>query len=112
MRQPGNEFRVDPYKAQGSQEIPAAVLPPTFQKDHQKWAFNTQIARQHNFCGKICVNFSGLGGIQQKEQACLESCIAKYNQAFGSFIEEKNHFLSSLSDLALRGEDKYVARDI
>lgn len=113
MRQPGNEFKIDPFKAIGTEAIPAPQINGTaFQKDHEKWATNTAIARQHGFCGNLCVNFKGLGGLQKDEEACINSCFKKYSSAFHTFQEEKQHFLGSLSELALRGEDKYVAREI
>lgn len=57
MRQPGSEHNIDPYKAIGTVEIPVPLLQGSFLKDHQNWAKNTQIARQHKFCANLCVNF-------------------------------------------------------
>ena len=78
MRQPGNEFKIDPFKAIGTIEIPAPVIPAHFQKDHERWAIDTILARQHKFCANICVNFKGLGGLQKIEQSCLDTCFSKY----------------------------------
>lgn len=112
MRQPGNEFKVDPFKVIATEEIPAPVLSGQILKDHQHWAANTVLARQHKFCANVCLNFKKAGGIQKDEEACLDSCFTKYSQALGYFQQEKNHFMSSLADIALRGEDKYHSRDI
>ena len=35
MRQPGNEFKIDPFKAIGTVEMPNPVLQGTFLKDHE-----------------------------------------------------------------------------
>ena len=78
MRQPGNEFKIDPFQAIGSEEIPALAMSGAFQADHQHWATNTAIVRQHKFCANICVNFKGLGGLQKIEQSCLDTCFSKY----------------------------------
>jgi hypothetical protein len=37
MRQPGNEFKIDPYQAIGTVEIPAPTIPASFQADHRRW---------------------------------------------------------------------------
>lgn len=113
MRQPGNEFKIDPFKAIGTESVPAPqILGTAFQKDHEKWATNAALARQHAFCANLCVNFKAAGGLQKEEEACVNNCFSKYANAFGAFQEEKKHFLASLSELALRGEDKYAAREI
>ena len=57
MRQPGNEFKIDPFKAIGTVEMPSPVLQGTFLKDHEHWQNNTSISRQHKFCASLCVNF-------------------------------------------------------
>ena len=112
MRQPSNENKIDPFKPIGTEAIPSPALSPAFQQDHKRWANNTAITRQHKFCASLCVNFKGLGGIQANEASCMNTCFSKYGQAFVQFGEEKQHFLGSLADLALRGEDKYAAKDI
>jgi hypothetical protein len=50
--------------------------------------------------------------VQASEQACIESCFAKYQQAFERFQSEKDLFQASIADLTARGEDKYAAREI
>lgn len=112
MRQPGNEFKIDPFKAVGTVEVPAPVIPSGFQEDHKRWVVSTALARQHKFCANVCLNFTAAGGVQASEQACLQSCFTKYSQAFDRFQEEKTHFFASLADLTARGEDKYAAREI
>ena len=88
------------------------MLSPAFQKDHQRWALNAASARQHTFCAGLCVNFKAAGGLQKEEQACMNSCFSKFSSALSIFNEEKTHYMNSLADLALRGEDKYAARHI
>jgi hypothetical protein len=67
MRQPGSEFKQDPFQAVSTQEMPLPKLPPSFEKDHSRWANNTLLARQHNFCGKQCVSFLTPGKITKDE---------------------------------------------
>lgn len=112
MRQPGNEFRVDPYKAIGTEAIPVPELPPSFAKDHQRWANNAYIARQHNFCAKQCVSFLVPGSLQKEEETCLQTCFKKYSSAMNSLLDEKNLFVAQIEDLTARGQDKYAARGI
>lgn len=112
MRQPGNEFKIDPFKAIGTEEMPAPVLSGQFAKDHAHWVSNTSIARQHKFCATLCVNFKAAGGLGKDEQACMDTCFSKFGAAFSAFQEEKQHYLSSLADVALRGEDRYASREI
>lgn len=112
MKQPAGEFKIDPHQPIGTEEMPTLELPSTFLKDHEKWATNTALARQHKFCSTLCVNFKTGSAISQTETACLNNCFNKYVNAFGSFQQEKQQFLASLSELQLRGEDRYLARDI
>lgn len=112
MRQPGNEFKADPFQAIGTAIIPAPQLPASFEKDHSRWANNGFLARQHNFCGKQCVSFLTPGNIQKDEEACLQTCFKKFSSAMKTLQEEKNQFIGALEELALRGEDKYVSRGI
>ena len=114
MRQPGNEFKIDPYKAIGTVEMPNPILQGTFAKDHEHWQNNTSIARQHRFCGNLCVNFKvgGASGLGKDEQSCIESCFSKYGSAFNFMQQEKSHFLGSLSETVKFGGDKYAERAI
>ena len=113
MRQPGNEFKIDPTKAIGTIEMPAPVLQGTFQKDHQHWQTNTSISRQHRFCGNLCVNFK-VGGtaLGKDEQSCIESCFSKYGTAFNFFQQEKSHFMTSMNETVKFGGDVYAQRSI
>ena len=111
MRQPGNEFKIDPFQAIGTAEIPAPTLPASLLKDHQRWATNAFLARQHGFCGKVCVSLSA-ATLSKDEESCLHTCFSKYSVAMNTLQEEKAHFASTLEDLALRGEDKFAARGI
>ena len=112
MRQPGSEFNIDPFKAVGTAEMPAPVLQGSFLKDHQNWARNTAIARQHKFCANLCVNFKNGSSLAPEEGSCIETCFNKYGQAFSFFQQEKSHFLDTMKDLTLKGEDIYAARAI
>ena len=67
MRQPGSDLNIDPFKAIGTVEIPAPKLEGGFLKDHQNWASNTAIARQHRFCANLCVNFKSGSAIADVE---------------------------------------------
>ena len=96
MRQPGNEFKIDPFKAIGTIEIPAPVIPAHFQKDHERWAIDTILARQHKFCANLCVNFTSTDGINESEKACFKTCSSKFSTAFKTFGEEQDHFFKSL----------------
>ncbi len=63
MRQPGNEFKIDPFKTIGTSEIQAPVIGGAFARDHQNWLSNQLIVRQHKFCANLCVNFTADGGL-------------------------------------------------
>jgi hypothetical protein len=112
MRQPGNEFKIDPFKAIGTVEMPAPILEGTFQKDHQHWQNNTSIARQHKFCAALCVNFKAGSGIGKEEQSCVETCFSKYGQAFNFLQQEKNHLVNNLNETVRLGGDIYASRSI
>lgn len=112
MRQPGTEFNIDPFKAVGTAEVPAPVLEGAFLKDHQNWARNTAIARQHKFCANLCVNFKSGAALAEEESKCIETCFNKYGQAFSFFQQEKNHFFDLMKDHSLRGENIYDSRSI
>ena len=89
MRQPGNEFKIDPFKAISTEEIPAPIISGAFAKDHQRWITNAALSSQHKFCANMCVNFKSAGGLQKEEQSCIETCFSKYGAAFSAFQEEK-----------------------
>jgi hypothetical protein len=65
MRQPGTEFNIDPYKVIGTAPIPAPEIPASFEKDHQKWQFNTAVSKQHKYCANLCVNFKSGSSLSQ-----------------------------------------------
>ena len=112
MRQPGSDLNIDPFKAIGTVEIPSPKLEGAFLKDHQNWANNTAIARQHKYCASLCVNFKSGSALDAEEGRCIETCFNKYGQAFSFFQQEKNHYMSTLKEHTLRGEDIYDARSI
>ena len=112
MRQPGTEFNIDPFAPRQVQDVPVPTIPAHFQDDHKRWLTNTAQSHKHKFCGNVCVNFTQTGGIKAEEKACIETCFAKYNQAFASFQDEKSHFLNALADVAAKGQDRYLSRDI
>ena len=112
MRQPGTEFNIDPFATRQVVEVPVPEIPAHFQADHKRWLTNTALSHQHKFCGNVCVNFTAAGGVQAEEKACIETCFSKYNQAFKSFQSEKDHFLSALAEVASKGQDRYLSRDI
>ncbi len=112
MRQPGSEHNIDPFKAIGTAEMPVPVLEGQFLSDHQNWARNTAIARQHKFCANLCVNFKSGSALATEEGSCIETCFNKYGQAFSFFNQEKSHFLATLKEHTLRGENIYDARSI
>lgn len=85
MRQPGNEFRQDPYKSDPVFSMTDFSVPASFQKDHQKWGNNATVARQHKFCANLCVNFKSGTEISSSEQNCMNTCFSKYSQALGFF---------------------------
>ena len=112
MRQPGSEHNIDPFKAIGTAEMPVPVLEGQFLSDHQNWARNTAIARQHKFCANLCVNFKSGSALATEEGSCIESCFNKYGQAVSFYNPEKSHFLATLKEHTLRGENIYDARSI
>ena len=112
MRQPGTEFNVDPYKAFSMEGVPVPELSSDLQKKHHKWSQNALIFKAHKFCGALCMNFKSGKEVSNDEGACMNTCLSKYNQAYESYLQEKQIFFSALDDVMARGQDKYDARNI
>lgn len=93
MRQPGQDFNIDPFQPIKLDEVEAPVLPPTFMKDHERWLHNTALTKSYKFCGGLCINFKTGSSIAANEEACMKTCINKYQSAYTSFQKEKTLFL-------------------
>ena len=91
MKQITDEYRQDPTKAIGLEEIAVPVIPASFKPVHDRWVNNTSVSRQHAFCAKLCLNFK-VATMDSSESNCMDSCFSKYAAAFDALIVEKNRF--------------------
>jgi len=83
--------------------VPSPNLSPDQQKKHQKWSQNALIFKAHKFCGALCMNFKQGKEVSQDEGACMNTCLSKYNQAYASYMNEKQIFFTALEDVMAKG---------
>ncbi|CDW81794.1 UNKNOWN [Stylonychia lemnae] len=112
MRQPGQEFRVDPSKSTVFEVGTLPQLPWEVQQESERYLSNNSIMKQHKFCANLCINFKTGSELLREEQNCMQTCFSKYQSAMDSYYNERNIFQSQLADLKARGLDVYEARDI
>ena len=70
MRQPINDFHVDPFRPIGTQYIPKPDANSSVMLNHKNWCFNTMVHKSHGFCGKKCLDLS-TAKVSDQEDTCL-----------------------------------------
>ena len=111
MRQPTNDFRIDPFQSITGKAIAAPKMTPEMSAHHAKFNANQVIYSAYNFCGKACLNL-GAAKMSDAEQVCLDGCKASYMSSLKLLNAEEGKFNGLLKDIQLNGGDIYEARDI
>ena len=58
MRQPLNDFRVDPFKPHTSAEIELPQLSDKLLAHKKKYTYNLAVFSSHKFCSKTCFDLN------------------------------------------------------
>lgn len=111
MRQPGDDFRIDPFKVETPTAIPGANLDGALAAKYSQFQHNTLNTIMFKFCGNKCYNL-GVGAVGDSEAVCMTQCTAKFGQAMSAFESEKQSLKATLADIKLTGGNVYEARDI
>ena len=111
MRQPGDDFRIDPFKVITPTAIPGADIDGTLASRYGHFKHNTLNSVMFKFCSGKCYNLSS-GSVDDVEATCMSQCTTKFGQAMSAFESEKSSIKATLAEIKTTGGSVYEARDI
>ena len=111
MRQPGDDFRIDPFKVITPTVIPGANIEGQLASQYGHYKHNTLNTIMMKYCSGKCYNLSS-SAVDNSEAACMSQCSTKFGQAMMAFESEKNSIKATLAEIKQTGGNVYEARDI
>ena len=111
MRQPGDDFRVNPFEAIRPKPVGNADVEGALANQFSHIKNNTYNSLMLKYCGGKCYNLGG-SSVNNEEGECMNQCQSKYSQAMSSFEAEKKNIQSIIGQIKSTGGNVYDARDI
>ena len=108
MRQIGDEYRVDPFKAIGTAAVESGNYSKYLEQEHATHSKNTFNKRAHQFCTNKVVDLNS-PSFSKAEAAAFTNCVNQYAASVSLFSAERSAFLNRLSQMKSRGEDVFAS---
>ena len=87
MRQPTDDFRINPFDEYESEAIASPNMTPVLIAHQKHYTLNRLMLQSHTYCSKHCFDLSS-SKVNDAENNCLKSCVSSYSSAMNMLLSQ------------------------